>query len=124
MTFNFANAEVKDTAGNTGPDIYSTSSDNTVAYLVEPAHGMGTVTVKTQGGTSAPRAFNELVAAVGYLRHIAVDPANADVWVVNDGDPATVSRLDLATARFYGGLQVVPSAFTLGSTNIPAATCC
>ena len=81
---------------------------------------------------------NELDPGQGYLRDVAFDATNNRLWVVDNGNPAKIDRIDLATGQvqqsitltsagfgstaFFGGLQVLPSAMTLNGTAVAAGS--
>ena len=137
VSYNFAGASVTDTAANTGPDVSNnvSGSDNTFVNIAEPAHGFGTISVKTAGGTSASIALNDMGTGVGFLRDIAMNPANpGQVWAMDNANPATLHLLNTATGAdirdialtasfgstsFFGGLQVAPAAFSLDNIAVP-----
>ena len=145
VIYNFAGGSVTDTAGNSGPDVYSSSGDNTGVYLpTEAVHGFGTVTTTTAGGTSAPLTMNELQTGDGLVRAIAMDTAHpTQLWVADNANPAQLHLIDTTTGAqiraipitnvssatnsvgnttFFGGMQVAPSALTLRGTPIPAGS--
>src|SRR5260370_20587685 len=137
-SYQLAGSTVVDTAVNGGPDVFQyydngnssgLYTDNGGVNITEPVHGLGSVTVTTAGGTSAPLTVNELEPGLGYLRDVAFHPANpTQLWVADNGNPAKIDRIDLTTGQvqqsitltatgfgstaFFGGLQVVPSAMT------------
>jgi hypothetical protein len=133
-SYQFAGVTVTDTApGGAGPDVFA---DNGRVNLVEPVHGLGSVTVTTAGGTSAALSLNELHPGLSSLGDVAFDAASGQLWVVDANSPATISRIDMASGQvqqtialpsasathgFFSGLQVVP-AMTLGATAVPAGS--
>ena len=141
-SYAFAGASVADTDGNI--DVYYNTDQNGRAYLnttALPTHGLGNVTVTTAGGTSAPLALNVVQVAVAgtSLGDVAIDPSTGAMWVSDYTNPGHLQRIDTATGAVlqtitldgtYGtpytynlaGLQVVPSAFTLGATVVPAGS--
>jgi hypothetical protein len=140
-TYKLAGNTVNDTSTTAGPDVSFASVDNTVVtFFTEPVHGLGGVTVTTAGGISAPLAVNELAPGLGLLRDVAFDPASGQLWVIDNGTPAKIDRVDMTTGQVQqsitltiagfgttvvsggAGLQVVPAAMTLGSTTVPAGS--
>ena len=145
VTYNFAGGSISDTSGSGGPDVYNNSPDNSAVYLpAEPVHGFGPVTTTTAGGTSAPLTLNEFQTGDGYIRDIAAVPGQPnELWVADNGNPAKLHLIDTTTGQdissititngsggtpnfggttFYGGIQVVPTSFTLGTTSVPAGS--
>ncbi|MEJ0018377.1 MAG: Ig-like domain-containing protein [Acetobacteraceae bacterium] len=138
-TFQFAGGTTTDTAIAAGPDVGSNAYDNNYVNLAEPVHGFGNVTVTTAGGTSAPLVLNELETTLGSLGDVAFDTTNGQLWVSDNNNPGHLLRLDPATGAVvqtinmtnglgtpyafnYAGLQIVPSALTLGGTAVPAGS--
>ncbi|WP_404710694.1 Ig-like domain-containing protein [Sphingomonas sp. MMS24-J13] len=145
-TYKIANASVIDSTANDGPDVtggyayngnyYQNYYDNARANLTEPVHGTGTVTVTTAGGTSAAALLNVADPGLGYLGDVATDANAGTTWVVsgtngqaaleqiNLATGATIKTIALPNATFsntyaqYSGLQVAPTALTLGSTAV------
>ena len=135
----FAGATVTDTTTGAGPDIhYGNGRDNGQIYLAEPTHGIGTLSVTTAGGTSAPFALNQVMLPYGHLSDLAFDTASFTLWVADYNSPGALRRIDPATAavlatidvttpifgapRIYGGLQLAPQSFTLNATIVPAGS--
>ncbi|WP_235578406.1 Ig-like domain-containing protein [Pseudorhodoferax sp. Leaf267] len=110
-----------------------------------PRYGQGNVSVRTAGGTSAPLASNVLrpgsdSAAAGNLSDIAVNRTTGATWVLDGSNPGRLLRIDPATgaiaqtivlttamgpyvtAQGYAGLQINPSAFSLGGVSVPAGS--
>lgn len=149
-TYQVPGATVVDTQVTGGVDVYynaNFSAQNGSASFsttVLPRQGLGSVTVTTAGGTSAPLALTVLrpgseTTTVGSLGDVAIDPTTGALWVIDATSPATISRVEpttgqvqqtiaLPTATFgstygyYAGLQVVPSAMTLGATPVSAGS--
>ena len=128
-----------------GPDVSYTYQGNTyvengAANVPVTTYGSGAVTVTTAGGTSAALAVNVIDPGLGYLADVGLDQASGAVWVVQYANPGTLDRINPATgavlstitltnaaeassATYYGdGLQVVPGAFTLAGTAVPAGS--
>ncbi|MBX9717205.1 MAG: pre-peptidase C-terminal domain-containing protein, partial [Burkholderiaceae bacterium] len=141
-TYSFAGATASDTGTNI--DVYYGADQNGRAYLnttALPLHGLGSVRVSTAGGTSAPLALNTVAVSVpGFsVSDIAIDPTTGAIWVTDDANPGHLLHIDPATGATldsitmtdafgtpyvynYAGLQVVPSAFTLNATSVPAGS--
>jgi len=104
-------------------------------------HGFGAVTTTTQGGTSAPLTLNEMQTATDCCaRSRSRDEPDANLGGgqqqpgaaasdqydtgadIRDINVSVVSHVtnDSGATSFFGGLQVVPSAFKLLGANIPA----
>ena len=153
VSYNFAGGSATDTSAGAGPDVYNTigGSDNNAVYLpTEPVHGFGSVTVTTLGGTSAPITLNEMEPADGYLRDVAMDPANpGQAWIADNGNPAKLHLINISTGAeirsitltqgggattdfgstsFFGGMQIVPVipagqiALTLNGVAVPSGS--
>ena len=130
---------------------YIGGSDNNFVDMSEPVHGFGTVTTTTAGGTSAPLSLNEVETGIGLIRGIALDPSNpTHMWVADNGNPAQIRLIDTTTGQpaaatpqqvstipitnvsgatnsigntsFFGSIQIVPQAFNLGFTPVPAGS--
>ena len=138
-SFAFSGAKVDDTKVNGSPDIYyAVGGDNSGANFVEPAHGQGSLTITTAGGTSAGLVLNERQAGFGLLRDLAVDATTGAIWLADNATPLTMRRIDpdsgatlqsfaldsksIGSGSFTGGLQLAPAAFTLNATNVPAGS--
>jgi hypothetical protein len=138
--YQFAGDTLTDTAADSGPDVfYGRAFDNDTVNIDEPVHGLGTVTIATAGGTSAPLKLNELNPGLGGLGDVALDPATGQLWVIDVNSPANLNRIDMTTGQVlqtitlpvdsfgstyggYAGLQVAPSAMTLGGMSVPAGS--
>ena len=142
--YSFAGINVSDTDGNV--DVYYDSVEqNRRAQLNRtalPVHGIGNVSVTTEGGTSAPLALNvvQVNAEGSNLGDVAFDPANGTLWVSDYTNPGHLLRIDAATglalqtltlnAGDFGqtysynhtGLQILPAPMTLGTTAVPAGS--
>jgi len=142
--YSFAGINVSDTDGNV--DVYYDSVEqNRRAQLNRtalPVHGIGNVSVTTEGGTSAPLALNvvQVNAEGSNLGDVAFDPANGTLWVSDYTSPGHLLRIDAATglalqtltlnAGDFGqtysynhtGLQILPAPMTLGTTAVPAGS--
>ena len=57
-----------------------------------PVHGIGNVSVTTEGGTSAPLALNvvQVNATGSHLGDVAFDPANGNLWVSDYTNPGNL----------------------------------
>ena len=145
-TYSFTGATVTDTAAdnNTIDVYYASGEQNRSAYLNRtalPTHGFGPVSVTTAGGTSAALALPVVQVAVEgtSLGDVAIDSASGAMWVSDYTSPGHLLRIDPAsgavlqtitlsndfgTPYLYNlaGLQVVPAAFTLGATAVPAGS--
>ncbi|MBX3670121.1 MAG: choice-of-anchor D domain-containing protein [Rhodocyclaceae bacterium] len=138
-SYQLAGTTVDDHVAGAGPNVFFQSAfDNTGVNITEPVHGLGSVTVTTDGGTSAPFALNEFDPNLGTLRDVAIDTASGAIWVGDTTNPAKLNRIDIATGAvlqsipftsggfgstsFLGGLQVVPAAFSLNGSNVPVGS--
>ena len=137
-SYQLAGANVSDTLSTAGPDVFFSGVDNAGVNIAEPVHGLGGVRVTTAGGSSAQLALNELEPGLGYLRDVAFDAANNQLWVADNANPAKLNRIDVASGQvqgsitlnaaafgstnFFGGLQVLGSAMTLNGVAVPAGS--
>ena len=135
-TYSFAAASVVDTATGSGADVFNSGGiDNSGVNVSEPVHGFGSVTATTAGGTSAPLTLNELEPGDGLLRDVAF--AGGQLWVVDNGSPAKIHRINMATGQdlqaitldatfgatnFFGGMQVTTATFALNGTSVPTGS--
>jgi len=112
---------VTDTSATAGPSVFFLSgSDNTGVDLTPPVSGFGTLEVTTDGGTSAPIAWNVLTPNRGQLIDVAYR-ATADEVLIADNN--TIRRLTAATGSEVGSFDIPGSGFTnaLGLQILPAA---
>ena len=106
--------------------------DNDGANVAMTAFGPGQASIRTAGGTSAPLAWNVINPALGAnLYDVAFEASSGNLLVATSTE---IKRLNAATGATLGsfampggssgnmGLQVVPAAFTLGSTAVPAGS--
>ena len=139
-TYRLPGATVVDTSVTAGPDVGYAYSGVTSVSVPVSVFGAGAVTVTTAGGTSAPLASGLVGPGLGNLVDVAVDASGTSVWVVDNASTGRIVKVDVATgatlasialtaagfgstASYAGiGLQVVPSAFTLGTTSVPAGS--
>ena len=139
-TYQFAGGSVVDTVVNDGPDVtyrYDPALGqyigNGLVDLAEPVHGLGTVSVTTAGGTSAALSLPEMRLGLGYLHDVAFDKTNDSLWVVDNGSPANINRIDATSGQVLqsfavsdtyviGGLQVVSQAMSLNGVSVPAGS--
>ncbi|MGE0642375.1 MAG: Ig-like domain-containing protein [Nitrospira sp.] len=111
-----------------------------LAPSVLPTHGLGTVTVTTEGGTSTALSLNAVRVNVEgtSLGDVAVNAAG-QLWVSDSTSPGHLLRVDPATGQLlqtitltddFGqphtfnavGLQILSAPMTLGSTAVPAGS--
>ncbi len=144
-SYSIAGSVVTDTLANSGPNVYGVfnsafqqSIENSAVDIAEPVHGLGNVTVQTDGGTSAPYALNVINPGTGAPGDIAVDAAGK-IWVSDQSNPGHLLKIDPATgatltsitltnafgtpyAFNYAGLQVLGTGISLASTAVPAGS--
>ena len=146
-SYQFAGVRVDDTATDPNNiDVYystANSFQNGSVYINRAAlahHGLGTVTVATAGGTSAPLDLNAMRVdlAGSYIGDLAVDAAG-NIWVTDYANPGKLQKIDpangavLSTIAYtdafgtpysynYAGLQVLGAAMTLGGTSVAAGS--
>jgi hypothetical protein len=139
------NAGADITYGNSQGGIYTENNLVNIAAAQTPHYGLGSATVTTAGGTSAALSLNFLrpgsaTVPTGYLTDVAVDRTTGATWVLDNDAPGHLLRIDPATGAIaqsitlttamgpynasygYGGLQIAPSAFTLGTVVVPAGS--
>ena len=147
-SYAFTAATVTDTPADPGNiDVYynidfsAQNGRTTINRIALPIHGAGNVTVSTAGGTSAALDLNLVQVAVAgtSLGDVAIDPNTGAMWVSDYTSPGHILRIDQATGAVlqtitltadfgttytynYAGLQIAPSAFSLGGTNVPAGS--
>jgi hypothetical protein len=139
------NAGADITYGNSQGGIYTENNLVNIPVAQTPHYGLGSATVTTAGGTSAALSLNFLrpgsaTVPTGYLTDVAVDRTTGATWVLDNDAPGHLLRVDPATGAIaqsitlitamgpynashgYGGLQVMPAAFSLGGVNVPAGS--
>ena len=143
-TYTLPGASIADTQVGAGADVYygylnGTYTENAGATVPTTSYGAGSASVTTAGGTSAALALNVIDPGLGALRDVALDQASGTVWVIDTASPGRLSRINPATGAVLGsitltdvgfgsaqsqaeGLQVVPGAFTLAGTAVPAGS--
>ncbi|HEY0806863.1 MAG TPA: hypothetical protein VGD84_17455, partial [Pseudonocardiaceae bacterium] len=145
-TYRLPGATVTDTAVGSGPDVFNSYNaalgqyvDNAGVNIAEPQHGLGTATVTTAGGTSTPLALNVFNPGQGQLGDVAYDPASGKLWVADNNNPAKLDLVDPASGQIgrsitltsgfgtpylfgLAGLDVLPTAMSLGGTTVPAGS--
>ena len=126
--YQFGNGIVTDTVVNGDPNVFSSGTFSNVTL---PVQGVGSFTVTTTGGTSAPIAWNVVNPNLGALIDVAYDPATTTLWVA---DSVNISRVSKTTGAVLGsfaipsgstssiGLQFVSTGFTLNSVAVPAGS--
>ena len=124
--YTVANTSVTDTSASTGPDVNSGNNDRVNLPSLVP-FGVGSLTVATEGGTSAPMPLNAFSPALGGLYGLALQSTGA-VWLGTSGllykiNPATglptVSVNAPGGTGSYFGLQVLPAGLTLAGVSVP-----
>jgi len=98
--YRFGDVTVDDGNASTGPDVYSGSfpyTDNGRASLVLPLSdaAIGPLTVRTEGGTSAPLTY-QFTAVAGTA--LSGTPAKGDAASANPGQVVTLAGVGLSTA--------------------------
>jgi len=118
-----------DTAQGVGPDV---SANGTISDLTLPVQGLGSFTVTTAGGTSAPIAWNVVSSGLGALIDVAYDPATETLWVADQNNISLISSTTGAVLESFAipvtgfaseiGLQFVAASFILNGTPVAADT--
>ena len=150
-TYTFTGSSFADTLidaadANEVVNVWYDYGQNNSVYLRRSAinaHGFGSVTVTTEGGTSAPAEVNFVRVDLGTnkaLGDVAVDRTTGALWALDYNRPYELHRIDPGNGRIvqtivapvltagedyaynHAGLQVVDSAFKLGTTDVPAGS--
>src|SRR6266850_4441297 len=130
--YSFGTGSVTDT-DNSGTPIdvfFGFTQENDAVNLTLPASGPGTLRVTTAGGTSAPIAWDLYSPNAGTLRDLAFSSSEllvADGAVIRRLNPDTGVELGsfdipFTTTSSRVGLQILPTAMTLGGTAVPAGS--
>ncbi|HNO88928.1 MAG TPA: pre-peptidase C-terminal domain-containing protein, partial [Rhodocyclaceae bacterium] len=142
----FADTLIDAADANEVVNVWYDYGQNNSVYLRRSAintHGFGSVTVTTAGGTSAPAEVNFVRLDLGTnkaLGDVAVDRTTGALWALDYNRPYELHRIDPGNGRIvqtivapvltagedyaynYAGLQVAPTAFKLGTTDVPAGS--
>nr|WP_161501232.1 Ig-like domain-containing protein [Rhodopirellula sp. SM50] len=132
--YTFGASQLTDLSVSDGPDVYYSadfSFQNGRVFLNLPPHGFGELVVTTAGGSSVPIAMGFAFPAVGTIYDVALDTVSGDLFVATSSQ---IFRLDAASGQTLAafqlpggnsaniGLQVLPTAMTLGGVGVPAGS--